>query len=951
MKLIFYIKSTLTFVLILLSGLVFGQTSPHLITTTGAGSFTVPCGVTSLTVECWGGGGAGGGTTSNPGAGGGGGGGAYVINTITVTPGQVINYTVGAGGATGTGNGGNGGNTTFSTLTANGGSGGLSFANGGTGGTGGTGSGGTVTNGGNGTNSTATPLSGTGGTGGTGGAGGAGFTGNANGNAGAAPGGGGGGACKNASSGGNRDGGAGARGQIRLTWTASLTCLSPTTNQSYTNCAANWTDGGGVSGNYANSQNYTVTFCPTNPGDAVRVDFLSFATQGSGGTCNDFLDVWMANSNAGPNADRFCGTLSPFTIISTSPDGCLTFQFTSDGSTVAAGWNAIVSCVTGCTNPTASVAGSPIVSICPATAENPGSLTVNFDGSGSTAGSGWSLAGYDWDFGDGATATTGGATTSHTYPGPGVYIATLIVRDNNTGIFPTGCPSTNSASRVIQVIPEPSFSGTTTSPVATTCGNCATLTARATSQNYVQPLPEVVTGAVALPDGTGVSYTSGADYSGYFQPGATVTPGCYPTVCFNLEHSWAGDLNIELISPNGTIVRLFQGGGAFNSRKFGDCVNGSDANPVVPGCGRNYCVVNSGGVAWTSATSTATSPCAGYAGPCEAGNYYISQTYNSFAAFSAFDGNDLNGVWTLRITDNIGADNGVLFGWSMTFPPGCYRDLAFITPDISSVTWQTHTGGGPAVPAQSPSSIGVSDPGPDPCPGGQSCLGTQVTNTINLCTFNSIGAFTYDFIAQDEFGCQFERSITVNVDCPLPIELLEFGGVIEGANNRLYWTTASEVNNDYFTLERSRDGMNFEVLATIQAAGNSSQVLNYHNYDYHPHPTVSYYRLKQTDFDGEYSYSQTIALSRTSTVATVSDLFPNPAHTGVNFDLNTPKAGVVQVLMYDNSGRLISSNSFEAHVGSNSYHMDIQNLATGVYNVVVEFDQLEKREVKQLIKQ
>jgi hypothetical protein len=189
------------------------------LTTPGTGNWTCPPNVSSITVECWGAGGAGGGAAGNPSAGGGGGGGGYVTQTFPVTSGQVINYTIGAGGIAGTGNGNNGGNTTFQTLTAFGGDGGQSSGNGGAGGNGGSALGGTTTDGQNGSNGELTiPLSGSGGNGGNGGNGAAGFTGNANGVAGIAPGGGGSGACKNANAGGPRSGGNGARGQIRITY-------------------------------------------------------------------------------------------------------------------------------------------------------------------------------------------------------------------------------------------------------------------------------------------------------------------------------------------------------------------------------------------------------------------------------------------------------------------------------------------------------------------------------------------------------------------------------------------------------------------------------------------------------------------------------------------------------------------------------------------------------------
>ena len=98
------------------------------ITTTGAGTFKVPCDVTSITVECWGGGGAGGGETANTVLGGGGGaGGSYASSVIPVTANSIINYYVGAGGTGTTGAGPNGEGSWFvnaGTLYAQGGQGG-----------------------------------------------------------------------------------------------------------------------------------------------------------------------------------------------------------------------------------------------------------------------------------------------------------------------------------------------------------------------------------------------------------------------------------------------------------------------------------------------------------------------------------------------------------------------------------------------------------------------------------------------------------------------------------------------------------------------------------------------------------------------------------------------------------------------------------------------------------
>ncbi|NHM06533.1 hypothetical protein G4D82_04810 [Flavobacterium sp. CYK-4] len=188
--------------------------------TPGAGNWIVPCDVTSITVQAWGGGGAGGAADNNPNGGSGGGGGGYSSYTVTVTPNQTINFTVGAGGNGGNGNGANGTATTILALTANGGTGG--GQNQGTAGIGGTATGGSTNiTGSNG--STGTTTLGAAGGFSNGLAGGTSRNTYGNGNDATNPGSGGGGGLRNCGGGcSGRTGGDGANGQIVITYTSVL---------------------------------------------------------------------------------------------------------------------------------------------------------------------------------------------------------------------------------------------------------------------------------------------------------------------------------------------------------------------------------------------------------------------------------------------------------------------------------------------------------------------------------------------------------------------------------------------------------------------------------------------------------------------------------------------------------------------------------------------------------
>ncbi|MFZ1609568.1 MAG: hypothetical protein WAT52_00780, partial [Chitinophagales bacterium] len=94
----------------------------------------------------------------------------------------------------------------------------------------------------------------------------------------------------------------------------------------------------------------------------------------------------------------------------------------------------------------------------------------------------------------------------------------------------------------------------------------------------------------------------------------------------------------------------------------------------------------------------------------------------------------------------------------------------------------------------------------------------------------------------------------------LPIVLVNFDGSNVGNANVLSWTTATELNNDYFTIERSLDGKSYEEIGTVEGAGQSSALLNYEYTDAQPYLGTNYYRLKQTDYNGAFDYSNVISI-------------------------------------------------------------------------------------------
>jgi len=96
---------------------------------------------------------------------------------------------------------------------------------------------------------------------------------------------------------------------------------------------------------------------------------------------------------------------------------------------------------------------------------------------------------------------------------------------------------------------------------------------------------------------------------------------------------------------------------------------------------------------------------------------------------------------------------------------------------------------------------------------------------------------------------------------PLPVELLDFQAILRENWVELLWATASEKNNDFFTVERSQDALTFEELLEMEGVGDSEEVVNYQASDEVPLPGLSFYRLKQTDFDGTFTYSHLVSVN------------------------------------------------------------------------------------------
>lgn len=162
----------------------------------------------------------------------------------------------------------------------------------------------------------------------------------------------------------------------------------------------------------------------------------------------------------------------------------------------------------------------------------------------------------------------------------------------------------------------------------------------------------------------------------------------------------------------------------------------------------------------------------------------------------------------------------------------------------------------------------------------------------------------------------------------LPIELLDFQAVKGTAYVDLEWITASERDNDYFTIERSADGFLFEAVLTLDGAGTSMNVIHYTTRDVQPLEGTSYYRLKQTDFDGKTTYSDI----RSVTFDYRSVAYPNPAN--AQFTISGNRIAEAKLIVRNVMGQEIPvSIQFD----SDHCSLDTKELANGLYFVLVHY--------------
>jgi hypothetical protein len=529
-------------------------------------------------------------------------------------------------------------------------------------------------------------------------------------------------------------------------------------------------DNGGLVPYSADAFN-VMTICSTT-GNQLNLYFLTFSL-----SPNDLFSVYDGPSTADPLVGTYSGTDLQFQMISsTNASGCLTVLFFANGDDQTGDFIAQGSCGVPCSFPLATITASeptPFLG-CP-------SEQITFDGSTSFLPNGSSLFAHNWDFGDGTSDNVSWPTVTHSYTQPGVYHVVLTITvlsadgsqqcsNQNTGEYyvyiSTPIQWNTAVSDDAVCVGVPVYLGST-EWVASPDMAIQNSPANASFPTYVVPQGVDFGGAAYIPDNQGCFQ---ADLTFTQFGSATVTSiADIVGITGNIEHSFASDIVINIICPQGNTLQLFNGnsgGGVF----LGEPIDVEDQ--MQPGIGYDYTWSSTVPVAFNTAISGISS-----------GSSLPAGSYNADGAWDALLGCTLNGTWQFQICDQVNFDDGFIFGWSIQFAPQFYPDSISFTPEA--------------------------------LPGNQDSFWSPANNltfqdaNMNNVVFmsNTQGVFPLVYQVTSDFGCTYDTTFNITVYgpptisfsdsipfCGLPVNLNPtYGNALPNTTYAYQWSPAANV--------------------------------------------------------------------------------------------------------------------------------------------------------------
>lgn len=733
-------------------------------------------------------------------------------------------------------------------------------------------------------------------------------------------------------------------------------------NGTVNTCSGTFYDPGGAS-NYANNLNVTQSFCAT-AGNCITFNFTSFRTQGG----NDILTIYDGPNTASPVIGTFSGTTSPGIITSTS--GCLTFKFVTNGSNTRSGWTANISCAP--CGSTYLLNNNTLVNTCGGLFYDSGGPSADygkFDSFTKTfcSNSGNCLkmiftsfilrSGDIMTIYDGPTVASPLVGTYQNSPIPGTILSstgclTIKFLSNGNNQIDAGwaatiscevCPTPPGAVNYLHPTTGLQNSNVGTNMVAT-CGGTYTDNGGA-GANYSDNINNVY--RTFCPDQAGkclranfwsFSTESSFDYLNILNGPTQNSPQ------FGAGSSWSGTATTYQAT-------MGAGMGPYTSTDQSGCLTfrfNSDNTINLPGWTTTFdCVPCANGP-----NGTDNSDCASFSPICSdqsftdastgpgivsdgGGGCVLAENFSNWYKILINNGGTLG----LRIVPNVAADD---YDFALYQASSCG---ALGSPVRCSYAANTgNTGMDNALNLSTNTAVcGTPNNGSD---NSEDVCGNGWTNTKPVLTGEAYylmvnkwspggSGFTLDWV--------LTGGSTLNC-LVLPIQLVTFSAEAEGEIVNLDWLTAAEINNDYFTIEKSKDASEFFPLELVDGAGNSSSNIEYHTVDKNPYSGISYYRLKQTDYDGRSTFSQTVSVDFKKQKDGFV-IYPNPATEDVVLVYYSPKACATNLRVLDLNGRLVFSDKMESVKGMNKLELDLPVLEPGVYVVFVEteFKTLKKR--------
>ena len=734
-------------------------------------------------------------------------------------------------------------------------------------------------------------------------------------------------------------------------------------------CSGTFYDPGGTS-NYGNNLNVTQTFC-SNAGNCLRVTFTNFSTQSG----NDILTIYDGPSTASAVIGAFSGNTSPGTITSSS--GCLTFKFVTNASTTKSGWVANFSCVACGT--TILMNNNTAVSTCSGLFYDSGGPAGNYSNSQNFTKTFCSNAGsciqmiftsINLRNSDVLTLYDGNSVLS---PLIGVYGGTTLPP---TILASSGCITVNFFSN--------STSNSAGWEAIVSCENCPTPPAG--SATYTQP----TTGLQNTYVGTNMVSTCGGtftDNGGVAGNYSNNINRVYRTFCPNTAGKClrANFWSFDLQGPAGALLTdylIILNGPTQNSPQFGASSTWYGTATTYQACmaaglgpytstDQSGCLtfVFNSDAATTRAGWVATLDCITCPnGPngtdnsdCKSPTAICSN--QSFTDASTGPGIVSDGGGGCVLAENFSNWYKILISTSgnlgLTIAPNVAAD------DYDFALYSSSTCAGLGSPVR--------------CSYASNTGSTGLNNALNLSTNTAVCGTpnSGSDVAEDVCGNAWVDELPViagqsyyllvnkwtpggsgftlnwlltagaSLNCiVLPVELINFEGHVKGDDVVLNWSTASETNNNYFKVERSVDGRSFETIQIIGGAGNSSIQNDYVSVDDSPIPGLSYYRLKQIDFDGTISYSPTIAIEIFA--ANVFYLVPNPANDKVKIVYGAKQKEDFSLKIYNMQGVPVYSDVLHSERGINQQEISLDDIDKGIYFIVLEnqFSTYKSRLVK-----